>query len=64
VAERREKSQLFGDFLREIAVLMIVFYPLEAEFNSHFEWSIFLLVAAFAFMLLWFGMILEGRDEL
>jgi hypothetical protein len=55
---------MLGDFLREIAVLMIVFYPLEAGFNNHFEWSIFALVVVFAAILLWLGMILEGTDDL
>jgi hypothetical protein len=64
VAEHKEKSQLLGDFLREIAVLIIVFYPLDAGFKNTFEWSIFVLVAVLAFTLLWFGMILEGRDDL
>jgi hypothetical protein len=64
VAERRQKSQLLGDFLREIAVLIIVFYPIEAGFNSKFDWSIFSLVAVLAFILLWLGMILEGSDDL
>jgi type IV secretory pathway VirB2 component (pilin) len=64
VAERQEKSQMAGDFLREIAVLIIVFYPIDAWFSKAFDWSIFLLVAMFAFILLWWGMILEGSDEL
>lgn len=64
MAERRQKSQLFGDFLREIAVLIIVFYPIEAEFSKQFDWSIFLLVAVLAFILLWLGMVLEGTEDL
>ena len=53
-----------GDFLREIAVLMVVFYPLEATFTKQFDWSICVLVVVFSFILLWLGMILEGTDEL
>jgi hypothetical protein len=64
VGERREKSQMLGDFLREMAVLIIVFYPIEAVFTSQFSWPIFLLIVVFAAILLWFGMILEGRNEL
>jgi hypothetical protein len=64
VAEHREKSQLFGDFLREIAVLVIVFWPIEAGFRGTFDWSIFSLIVVLALILLWLGMILEGRDEI
>lgn len=64
VAERQQKSQMLGDFLREIAVLVIVFYPIDAGFNRKFDWSIFALVAVFAGVFLWLGMILEGSDDL
>jgi hypothetical protein len=64
VAERRQKPQMLGDFLREIAVLAIVFYPIEAEFKEVFSWSIFALVALGAIIFLWLGMILEGTDDL
>jgi hypothetical protein len=63
VAERRDKSQLVGDFLREIAVLMVVFYPLEAYFQNKFEWVSFFFVLALVSILFWRGMILEGGGE-
>ena len=62
--EHREKSQLLGDFLREMAVLMVVLYPLEAYLLNRFDWWIFVLVVLLAAALLYWGMILEGRDEL
>ena len=64
MAEHREKSQLIGDFLREIAVLMIVFYPLEAQLQGRFDWDAFGIVFACSMALLYFGMILEGQEEL
>ena len=64
MSEPRLKSQMLGDFLREIAVLIIVFYPIEASLNAKFEWSIFLLIAVLEGILLWLGMILEGSDNL
>jgi hypothetical protein len=54
---------MLGDFLREIAVLVIVFYPIEAGFNLKFDWSVFVLIAVFAGILLWLGMILEGSED-
>jgi hypothetical protein len=62
--DRKEKSQLLGDFLREIAVLVIVFLPIDAWLQGKLDWVTFALAAALAGTLLWFGMILEGRDEL
>lgn len=47
-----------------MAVLVIVFYPIDAGFNKVFDWSVFALVAVLALILLWLGMILEGKDEL
>jgi len=64
VPERKEKSQLLGDFLREIAVLVIVFLPLDAWLQRSLDWDSFGLAALLAGALLWFGMILEGNNEL
>ena len=55
---------MLGDALREMAVLIGVFYTIEAKFKDEFDWAIFSLVAVFALVLLWFGMILEGGDDL
>lgn len=64
MADRREKSQLLGDFLREMAVLIVVLYPLDAALEGKFDWFTFGLVMVFGVALLYWGMILEGRDEL
>jgi len=50
--------------LREMAVLMVVLYPLEAGVSGKFNWSDFTLVEVGAGILLYLGIILEGRDEL
>ena len=62
VADRREKSQMLGDFFREAAVLVFVFLPLEQFLRGHFQWSTLIWMAVFAGPLLWYGMILEGRE--
>ena len=41
MAERQEKSQVLGDFLREMAVLIIVLYPLDAYLQGKFDWLTF-----------------------
>jgi hypothetical protein len=64
VAERREKSQMVGDGLREISVLVLVFYALDTAINGKFDWSNFGVLAAGAVGVFYLGMILEGRDEL
>lgn len=55
---------MVGDFLREAAVLILVFYSLEnALHDSLTFWGfVFALIGCGA--LLWFGIILEGKDEL
>lgn len=69
MAERKEKSQLAGDALREGAVLIAVLYPLEtivaAQFDSSktIDWSYVVLSWVFAGILFWWGVILEGREE-
>jgi hypothetical protein len=64
VPERQEKSQLMGEFLRDAAVLLIVFYPLDAVFQNQFNWNTYLLIALMSGAALYFGMILEGRNDL
>ena len=55
---------MLGDALREIAVLAVVFYPIEAGFKEVFDWPVFLLVFVGAGFFLWLGMILEGSGDL
>jgi hypothetical protein len=64
VADHREKTQMLGDFLREMSLLIIVLYPLDAYLQGKFDWFTFGVVGAFAAALLFWGMILEGRDEI
>jgi hypothetical protein len=63
VAERSDKSQMAGSFLREAAVLWFALYPLEAYINHNFDWTQLCFVYAGAFAALYLGMILEGTDE-
>jgi hypothetical protein len=62
VAEHRERTQLLGDFLREVAVLIIVLYPLESGINRTFRWWVFILVAVGTGIFLFLGILLEGKD--
>lgn len=64
MAERREKSQLIGDGLRDVSVLVLVFYALDTGISGHFDWSNFGVLAVVAVGVFYLGMILEGRDEL
>ena len=64
MADRRERSQLAGDFLRDGAVLVAVFLPLEFYLKDKLDWSVIAWTALFAGAFLYWGIILEGRDEL
>jgi len=64
VAEHKDKSQLVGDGLRDVSVLVLVFYALETGIRGNFDWSNFSVVAVAAVGVFYLGMILEGRDEL
>ncbi|MGC2108875.1 MAG: hypothetical protein WA655_05115 [Candidatus Korobacteraceae bacterium] len=70
MADRRERSQLFGEFLREGAVLIAVLYPLETIISVQFdaqrqiEWWHIVIAEVIAGILLWWGIILEGSEEL
>jgi hypothetical protein len=63
VAERREKSQMIGDLLREVAILWAALYPLEAFMNNKFDWFYCGWTYASAAALMYLGMILEGSEE-
>ena len=63
MAEYREKSQMLGDLLREMAVLWAALYPLEAYFNKNFDWFHFAFTYSLAAAFMYLGMILEGREE-
>jgi hypothetical protein len=62
--ERKEKSQLIGDAIRDGCVLVLVFYALDTGIKGNFDWTGFGIVAAGAIGIFYLGMILEGSDEL
>jgi hypothetical protein len=64
VAEHKDKSQLVGDGLRDVSVLVLVFYALDTAIKGNFDWSNFSVVAVVAIGVFYLGMVLEGRDEL
>ena len=65
MAERKEPSQLIGDFLREAAVLVAVLWPLEKGIQDHrVDGSVMVFSLLVAGILMYWGIILEGRDEL
>jgi hypothetical protein len=70
VAERKQPSQLVGDALREGAVLLAVLYPLETIISVQFDpqrqidWWYVLVAEVLSGILFWWGIILEGKDEL
>jgi hypothetical protein len=64
VAEHKERSQLIGDFLREIAALVSVFYPLDAYLQGKFDWESVIWALFIAGVFLAWGIILEGREGL
>jgi len=65
VADRKEPSQLIGDFLREAAVLIAVLWPLEDGIQNHrVSGTVLLFALLSASILIFWGIILEGRDDL
>lgn len=60
---RKERSQLIGEGLREIAILVIVLYPLDAYMEGKLSYLVCAIALVFAGVLFWCGMILEGSDE-
>jgi hypothetical protein len=66
MAERKEKSPLVGDFLREAAVLVAVTWPLEDALahENKINLNVLLFAILIGGLLLYLGIILEGRDAL
>ena len=60
VEDRKDAAQLIGESLREVAVLMLVFFPLEAYFQNKFTWWGFLFIVILAVILFYRGVILES----
>jgi len=64
VAEHREASQLVGEFLREMGVLIGVLWPMEDGIKrGQVDGMVLTLALMAAAFLLWWGIILEGKDE-
>jgi len=62
LARRKSRIEMMGEFLREIAVLLLVFVPLDAAFNPGAlrSWQIGAIVAL-AFGVGYLGMRLEEK---
>lgn len=64
VAERRERSQLLGDVARDIGTLVIVFWPLEEYVKlGLIPVMDFVASVVLGCIFIWWGIILEGRNE-
>lgn len=64
MADRKEKSQMIGDLLRDVAVLWAALYPLEAYMYNKFDWTSCTWTYLLASALMYLGMILEGNEEI
>ena len=64
MADHRERSQLIGDFLREMAVLILVFYSLDNAMQGSLTFWGFVFILLGCGALLYWGIILEGKEEL
>ena len=58
LARRKSRIEMMGEFLREIAVLLVVFVPLDAAFNpGTLPWwhiaSIFVLALGVGYLGMW-----------
>jgi hypothetical protein len=63
VAERREPTQLLGDCLRDIAVLVAVFLPLDMYLQHELDSFNCIIALVIFVVLMWWGIILEGKEE-
>ncbi len=52
-----------AEFLREMAVLLSVLYPLEAGINGNFRWDVFVAVEVLSGTALYLGMMLEDGES-
>jgi hypothetical protein len=65
MANCREPSQMVGDFLREAAVLVAVLWPLDDGIkNERISGTVMVFSLLSASILMYWGIILEGRNEL
>lgn len=64
LAKPKSRSEMAGEFLREVAVLLMVFAPLEALFNpGALPWWEILAIVAAAFGVGYIGMRLEEIQQ-
>lgn len=63
MAERKEKSQLIGDAVRDGCVLVLVFYTLDTTIKGNFDWMNFCIMTVICLGVFYLGMKLEGEDE-
>jgi len=64
LGRRRSRSEMVGDFLREVAALLVVFTPLEAVFNpGALPWWEGVAIVALAFGVGYVGMRLEETRQ-
>jgi hypothetical protein len=60
----RYRYELFGESLRELGVLLLVFVPLETLIQTTYRWRVRISLSAFliGFFLIWVGIWIEGRS--
>lgn len=64
LARRKSRSEMVAEFLREVAVLLVVFVPLEALFNpGALRWWELAAILAMASSVGYVGMRLEERRQ-
>lgn len=54
---------MMGDLLREVAILWLALYPLEAYINRKFSWWYCVGIVLASALLMYLGMLLEGSEE-
>jgi len=60
----KDIGEMFGDFFREAAVLVLIFYPLEFARNGTISFVFIVFVGCVCLVLLGMGMLLEKlRDR-
>jgi hypothetical protein len=61
----KDTKEMLGEFLREVASLIVVFLPLEVALKKHSSWQqlVYWTLSAFGVsgLLLWYGVYLEKR---
>jgi hypothetical protein len=64
LAKPKSRSEMVSEFLREVAVLLVVFVPLEALFNPDtLRWWEFAPIVAMALGIGYIGMRIEERRQ-